>query len=286
MSEAKPRVNGRLSLEFQQNGDQTIMQVKEQLQPLKVVRAFELADGAALVHLHNLSGGVLGGGHLTLTAEVGPGARAQITSTGATRIYRNRAGSLDSYQLNQFEVAEGGLLEFLPDQLIPYAGSRYRQETRVKLGQDAGLFWWEVVAPGREAKPELFEYERLQISLDITAENKPIALERVQLEPAQKDITALVRLGNFRYFASFYICRVGLLPSRWLELEQRLDAIVCQLSRPNEILWGGSTLTAHGLVIRAVSMNSRAITAGLLDFWRCAKLELYGQVAIPPRKVY
>jgi len=262
------------------------MRVKEQLPPLKVVRAFELADGAALVHLHNLSGGVLGGDHLTLAVEVEAGAQAQITSTGATRLYRNRADSLDSYQLNQLQVAEGGLLEFLPDQLIPYAGSRYRQETRITLGAGAGLFWWEMVAPGREAYPELFEYGRLQLSLDITAKNRPIALEHIRLEPKIKDIAALVRLGQFRYFASFYICKVGLPPFRWLELEKRLDELVCQLSRPNEILWGVSALTAHGLVVRAVSLTSRAITAGLLDFWRCAKLELYEQVAIPPRKIY
>jgi hypothetical protein len=33
-------------------------------------------------------------------------------------------------------------------------------------------------------------------------------------------------------------------------------------------------------------MKGRDITRGLLDFWRAAKSALYGEAAVPPRKVY
>src|SRR5689334_14190789 len=118
------------------------MRVLEARPPLKVVRAFEAEYGAALVHLHNVSGGVLGGDHLTLEARVGAVAHAQITTTSATRIYRNRVDRPPSYQLNEITVGENALLELLPDPLIPFAQSAYQQRTAIQLGDNAGLFWW------------------------------------------------------------------------------------------------------------------------------------------------
>jgi len=80
----------RLIFERARASKQTVLTVCEQHPPLKVVRAFHLEDGGCLVHLHNLSGGVLGGDCLELKVEVGPEAIVQLTSTGATRLYRSR----------------------------------------------------------------------------------------------------------------------------------------------------------------------------------------------------
>ena len=68
------------------------MRVLEAQPPLKVVRAFEADHGAALVHLHNVSGGVLGGDHLTLQVHVGEGARAQVTTPIAGQVVRRFVG--------------------------------------------------------------------------------------------------------------------------------------------------------------------------------------------------
>ena len=72
--------------------------VMRQDPPWKVVRAFPLPGGGRLVHLNNVSGGVLAGDRLALDVEVKAGAAAQITTTGATRLYRHRAGAADSEQ--------------------------------------------------------------------------------------------------------------------------------------------------------------------------------------------
>lgn len=281
-------VNGRLHLGFVYDSaiQQTRLVVREQQPPLKVIRAFPLPEGGALVHLHNLSGGVLGGDRLHIAVDVGPGAHAQLTSTSATRLYRTQPQAAMAVQTGEFLVRQGGLLEYLPDPLIPFAGARYRQQTRIELSVDAGLFWWETLAPGRMARGELFEYESLQIGLEILAQGKPLALERLKLEPHCRPLSSLARLGSYRYFCSFYLCRVGLEPACWANLERELSELAQKLTCPDEISWGVSTLVAHGLVIRGLSHQGRDIPAGLLAFWRAAKLALYGRVAIPPRKVY
>ncbi len=228
----------------------------------------------------------MGGDQLSLKVEIAPRAQAQLTATSATRLYRSRGEPVTATQLTEVRVAEGGRLEFLAEPLIPFAGSRFRQQTRIELGPGAGLFWWETVAPGREAKGELFEYELFQSQLDIFAGSNPLALERIRLEPHLRPLSSLARLGVYRYFSNFYICRVGLEAKSWQNLESELGAIAQELSRPGESLWGVSTLSAHGLIVRALCVKGREIPPGLLAFWKAAKLALYGQEARPPRKIY
>jgi urease subunit gamma len=143
------------------------------------------------------------------------------------------------------------------------------------------LFWWETVTPGREAKGEIFEYNLFQSHLDLSAGGKLLALERIRLEPKLRPLTSPARLGPYRYFSTFYICRVGLEASRWRTLENELSEIALQLTRPGESLLGVSTLPAHGLVVRVLCQRGREIAPGLLAFWKAAKLALYGQVATP-----
>ncbi len=290
------RVSGRLGLHFTYapEAQRTRLAVTEQQPPLQLIRAFPLADGAALAHLHNISGGVLSGDQLELAVEVGPQAQAQLTSTGATRIYRQRAGlppneligGPTAVQLINVKVAADGLLEYLPDPLIPFAGSRYRQQVKIELQPGAGLFWWETVSPGREALGERFEYERLELEFNLTAAGKPIALERLSLEPYQRPLTSPARLGPYRHFVSFYICRAGLESDRWLSLENRLAETAQALSQPGEVWWGASRLPAAGLVVRGLSLTGRALASGVITFWKIAKQELYGREAIPPRKLF
>ncbi len=281
-------MNGRLRLFFayEPERQRTILRVSEQEPPLRVVHAFPQAGGATLLHLHNLSGGVLGGDRLALDVELGPGARVQLTTTSATRIYRSRPGVAPALQTCVARVGAGGLLEYVPDQLIPFAGSRYQQSTRVELEQDTGLFWWETIAPGRLARDECFAYDLLQSEMTIIAAGRPIAIERFKLEPGRASMASAARLGTFRYHTSFFLCRVGLPPVRWSQLERELSELALQQTRAGEIVWGVSTLVAHGLLVRAVSRRGYDIAPGLLTFWKAAKRALYNEEAVPPRKIY
>jgi urease accessory protein len=288
---ASQRVTGKLHLQFTSDTvhaseTKTVLHVREQLPPLKVVRAFPIPAGGALVHLHNISGGVLGGDQLALDVEVAPHAYAQLTSTSATRLYQCRPGISASVQTNRIQVAQDGLLEYLPDPIIPFANSQYSQHTHIELATGAGLFWWETLAPGRTAREGLFAYTLLQLGLNISVAGRPIAIERLKLEPAKQRIASTARFGVYRYYSSFYICKVGLDNATWLRLEQDLSATAQQLSVPGVISWGVSMLAAHGLVIRALSVGGKDISAGLLTFWHQAKMALYGREAHPPRKMY
>jgi urease accessory protein len=274
----------RLDFEWNPLTGQTILAGCHQEPPLKVVRAFAIEDGAALVHLHNVSGGLLGGDRMTLAVNLGASAVAQITTTGATRIYRPRAESGATSQSTEIEVGEDGLLEYLPDAVIPFARARYSQRTEVRLASGAGLFWWEILAPGREAHGELFEYESVELRTDLAAENRLIAVERVRLEPKSRQLMSKARIGEYRTWATFYICRVGVGVAEWIEIEKELREVLGRLGG-QDALWGISTLPAHGLVVRCAAKRGRDVLQGLYDVWKAGKLRLYGRAAVMPRKV-
>jgi urease accessory protein len=281
------RLQASLQLEFQRDAatGQTVLASSLQEPPLRVVRAFLIEDGAAMAHLHNVSGGILGGDSLALSVHVGAGANVQLTTTGATRIYRPRKNAAAAMQHNRIKVEENALLEYVPDVMIPFAGSRFSQRTSIDLSPDAGLFWWEMIAPGREARGEIFQYECLEMKMDLSAEGRPIAAERIRLEPQKYDLSSPARFGIFRYYATFYVCRVGLDAKAWLTAEQRLRESTAELSRPGETLWGVSTLASHGLVFRCLARHGRNVLSGLHSIWQTSKFLLYGRNAVPPRKV-
>ncbi|MEX1018368.1 MAG: urease accessory protein UreD [Litorilinea sp.] len=291
-SQVNSQVDSRLSLAFDKPGAATRLQLRTQEPPQRVVRAFTAPHtGAALVHLHNLSGGVLGGDQLQLDIAVGAHAEAQVTTTGATRVYRHRPGYADARQTTTLQVAAGGLLEYLPDALIPFAGARYQQHTRIELAPDAGLFYWETVTPGRVAAGEVFAYARVGVDLEIATAGVPILVEAYALEPDKRPLTSPARLGDYPYFTTFYICRVGVAPAVWTTLETELGALAQHHTRPDHtgpdsVLWGVSRLAAHGLVIRALAKRHQPLAATLPKFWQHAKAALYGRAAILPRKLY
>jgi len=276
----------RLAFEFDHASGRTVLATSHQQPPLRVVRAFTLADAAALVHLHNVSGGLLGGDHLALRVSAGAGARVQLTTTGAMRIYHPRQEAAATTQVTEITVGESALLEYVPDPIIPFAGARYLQRTSIQLAQGAGLFWWEILAPGREARGEIFEYESVEMRADLTAMGRPIAAERIRLEPRNRALDSLARLGPYRTWAAFYICRTGVEAGAWIALENELREMAASFARADEVRWGISTLVAHGLVIRGAAKHGRDVLRGLHAFWSAARLRLYNREAVPPRKVY
>lgn len=273
-----------LSFEFTAAGT-TLLRVKQQQPPWRVVRGFQAPSGELLAHLHNLSGGILDTDSLACQVDLAPGAQAQVTSTGATRVYRSRSGDRVASQRTSAKLAAGAFLEFLPDQLIPFAGSRFEQSARVELQDRASLIWWDRVAPGREASGEIFRFDSLASAFELLVNGEPVAVERWTLSPLTDRMDSTVRLGPFRHFSSCYVCRAGEPASYWRKFESEMQVLADRLSSP-EILWGVTSLRAHGVVIRGVAMNGRALAGGLVEMWRAAKWSLCGRVATLPRKVH
>lgn len=261
------------------------MRVDAQDPPWKVIRAFPQTNGGALVHVHNVSGGILAGDRLSLRISVGTGAIAQVTSTGATRLYRHRGGASDSEQHLSISVAEGAVLEYLPDALIPFTGSRHVQRTTVTLADRATFFWWEILAPGRQAMGEQFAFDRLHVEIAVRSTVRPLVLEEYILEPHIRSIESISRLGPYTHTATLFAFQVGRSSSDLRRLESTLAEVARESSRPGVTIWGASALASDGVVVRGLSATARDLPATLARFWGTARKFLTGEEAVPPRKL-
>ncbi len=241
-----PTPPAQLWLEFQRpaGGRGTVARVRRQDVPWRVVRGFATPSGETLALVNNTAGGVFDSDRLETRIDVRPGAWAQVTTTGATRIYRSRGPERCARSAVEAYVGQEGYLEYLPDWLIPFAGSRHEQSIRVHLASGASLIWWELVAPGREASGEVFRYDRLSSSFEIIADGRPITREYWELAPALRRLDSPVRLGPFRYFATLYVCRSITPAPAWGALEGELERVAEETSGTGDLLWGASSLRA------------------------------------------
>ena len=126
-----------------------------------------------MVHLHNVSGGILSGDSLSLSVDAGTSTRVQITSVGATRIYRHRAGRDPALLTTSIRVGDGAMLEYLPDGIIPFSGSRFSQSTAISLGPNAGFIGWETLAAGRVASGEEFGFDFFHSEFSVASSHPP-----------------------------------------------------------------------------------------------------------------
>jgi urease accessory protein len=282
--EAGPAVPSRLELKFRLDQGFTRMLVPVQTPPWRAIRAFHNPLRQAVVHLHNVSGGILSADSLELSIEAGLDTRVQVTSVGATRIYRHRPGRSLACLSTSIRVAQGAMLEYLPDSIIPFSGSRLRQSTSIRLGQNAGFIGWEMIAAGRVAGGEEFAFDFFHSEFSLCSDARPLALERYTLEPSARDPRSAARWGRFRYTAALYVCHTGVARPGWTELESRLNKLAF-LRTSDTARWGVSTLVESGLVVRGLAREAHQITTGLHEFWDHSKQELWGEHALPPRKI-
>jgi urease accessory protein len=177
----------------------------------------------AYMYIISPSGGVLQGDMYRMDVSLENGAQAHLTTQGAARIYRMEKGFATQHV--DIAVNNGCYLEYMPDQIIPYAGSRFYQKTSLRVHEDATAVYSEIIAPGRAASGELFQYDvcylRIQGS-DLSGRVK--FADTAVLEPKKIDVRAPGALEH-DVVASVYV----MAPSRLVpELNKLANAALAE----------------------------------------------------------
>ncbi|WP_338900540.1 urease accessory protein UreD [Streptomyces sp. TG1A-60] len=129
----------------------TALPVLESEGPLALRRTRGSGDEARVMLVGAMSG-PLGGDRFAVEAEVGAGARLRVGSAAATIALPGQAkgkGRDEARYDVRIEVADGGELRWLPEQLISVQGSDLYVATRVELAVGARLVFREEQVLGR-----------------------------------------------------------------------------------------------------------------------------------------
>jgi urease accessory protein len=173
-----------------------------------------------------------------------------LSTPGAARVHRAR-GEAPAICQQRLTVENGAFLEWIPEPFIPQAGARYFQRTEIDLAENAGLLFFEWIAPGRVARGEVFAYESLRWELDLIDQGKLVARERFELNPGDHSLTALREKFPAAHYVTAYVAMNG---ETWPAAE--LDA----LNAKHTYLGHGPLLeSVH--IVRALCENSLAARA-------------------------
>lgn len=143
----------------------------------------------AYMYVISPSGGVLQSDSYRIDVSLSDCAMAHLTTQGATRIYRMEEGF--ATQQVSLSAGPGCYLEYMPDQIIPYGGSRFFQKTRLQVHDEATVVYSEVVSPGRVAMGESFQYDICYLRVEAADEKgRRKFSDAAVLEPKKRNMQA------------------------------------------------------------------------------------------------
>lgn len=211
----------------------------------------------AYLYIMSSSGGILGGDRHALQATVGEGARAHMTTQGATRIYDTGEG--DASYTARIVLEPNSYLEFLPDVAIPYGNSRYAQRVEVRCAPSATMTYTETLASGRIASGESFRYALYDGAVAAYDDSgAPRLYDRMRIEPARRDPRRFGMMGGHTMLGTAYV----LAPAPAV---RRLYPIINDISSNHPGVLGGASVAHHGsgIVARMLARKSEPVQAAL-----------------------
>jgi urease accessory protein len=108
--------------------------------------------------------GPIGGDHLRLDVEVGPGAALAVGAVAATVALPGSHGEMSSSQVN-VTVAEHGTLVWMPGTLIAARGCHHESVTTIRLEPHSRLLLREELMLGRHGESPGSLQQRLRVTL-------------------------------------------------------------------------------------------------------------------------
>lgn len=270
--------SGHLSLRAAiRTGGRTVLAGQSFRAPYHISKPYWDAEARTLlVQVVNPTAGILSGDRLESAVAVEKGAALLVTTPSASRIFKMKEGKAECRQ--HFTVATGGWLEVMPEPLVPHRGCSYRQVTHIDLEPGGGLFFADLLLPGRVAHGEAWEWKELCLEIDVRLGGELILRER--FEQTGADLRELAQLAGSGLGACFgnavLIAATSEVDAAWREAVAALHG---------GGLWlGASPLRRGGWSIKLVASDSVRLRQGLRDVRRILAAH-FPRLACDPRKL-
>ncbi|MEL7991856.1 urease accessory protein UreD [Streptomyces albidoflavus] len=276
-----PAKVGILDLRFALRGDRTELTGRYQKTPLQIMRPLYVdpeVPGMAFTYVMATGGGVAQADRYRQDLVCGPGTQALFTTQAATKVYRMEHDY--ATQRVHLTAGEGAYVEYVPDAVIPFAGSRFHQSSVVTADETATVVYAETVTAGRLARGERHEYTVFTSDLEIRRpDGTLLAVDTMRLRP--EDIGGVTGPGVFAAYdhvASVYVISAR-RPAR--EIADTLHGSL----EGADVLHGASVLPDEcGAWTRILGREQPSVTAAVHAAWDAVRRLLLGHPAPDLRK--
>jgi urease accessory protein len=273
---------GVLDLAVSRHGGVTRVRRHYQRAPLHLYRPIYLDAGRpdmAFLFLQQFGDGLVQGDRYRIDVDCGPNSATHITTQAATNVFRARHNF--ATQLVNLRVANGAVLEYLPDPLVPFGGSRLFQRTCVTVDPEATVILGETLLPGRVARDEAHLYDIYWSETEVRRPDDTLLFADVlRMNPgAGENPRSHGLLGPYDVAAALFVVFGQADPAAVVGLLRDT------LAASSEVLAGVSALpNGAGVLVKLLGPNSKSVRTALRVAWNAVRLELLGTPAPDLRK--
>jgi len=172
--------------------------------PLKASRElYEGKDPTATVYMMESSGGMVSGDRNDITMKLAPESSVRLVQQSALKIYPSHTGET-CYQQIDVELGGKSILKWMPEVVIPFLDAKFQVDTTIRMASDATLLWGEIIAPGREKRGEIFDYEVFRSNFRIFVDEELIAFDSLHFSPIKVPLGGMGVLENAMYIGSIW----------------------------------------------------------------------------------
>jgi urease accessory protein len=276
--------SGFLRLGFERRGDRTILADLDRSVPYMAQRVLYCDQGMPelpWLFMITTTGCVLQGDRLALEVELGPHAKAHVTTQSATKIHTMDANY--AIQTQSFTLADGAYLEFIPEPLIPHRGARFASVTQISIAPTATLFYSEIIQSGRKHHhpDECFGATMMSITSDAQrSDGRTLFHEKLVIEPQRMPMRQTGVMDSFDVFGNVILLTP---PETAARVYARID--------PDVDLSGGVASGAcllpneAGLIFKVLGRETMQVKDKVREFWTVARQEATG-ASVPPRSFW
>lgn len=218
--------------------------------------------GAAWLFAASYGGGLVAGDRLDLDVRVDPGASAFLSTQASTKVYRSETRAEVSLRAR---VAAGGLLVSVPDPVVCFAESAYRQVQAFELEAGASLVAVDWMTSGRLGSGERWAFIDYASTTTLRLEGRLALHDAVRLSRRDGDLAT--RLGRFDVLALAAIAGDPLAIEAARVVETVAD--ITPARRPEVMVSAAALPGGGGCVVRLAGQRVEAVRQrlrALLEF--------------------
>lgn len=273
---------GVLELALASRNGITRVQRHYQRAPLHIYRPIYLdpcLPGMAFVFLQQSGDGLVQGDRYRIDIDCAERSAVHVTTQTATKVFTARRNFVT--QMTNLRAHAGAVLEYLPDPVIPFRGSRLFQRTCVTAHPESTVILSDTLLPGRVAHGEAHDYDLYWAETEVRRPDGTLLF--TDLVRFQPDVAghpkSIGLLGSYEVLATLYIVSGRRNPA------DMVSVLRASVSGRADLLAGVSELpNGAGTAVRLLGTGSKQVQAALRAAWNAARLELLGAPAPDLRK--